>query len=162
MSERYDSSRLYRWAMRRVQRKGLLPRIAAGLIAVLWVAAIVVFGIVEHLVDPEKFDNVWLGMWWATQTVTTVGYGDVVPDQTAGQLIATVLMIGGLSFFAVVTGAITSLFVTRAESERRAEGDDPVVTRLDEIGRQLETLRADLERRSRADESPGRPELSGR
>ena len=64
-------------------------------------------------------------------------------------------MIGGLSFFAVVTGAITSLFVTRAESERRAEGDDPVLTRLDEIGRQLETLRADLERRSRADESPG-------
>ena len=155
MSERYDSSRLYRWAMRRVQRKGLLPRIAAGLIAVLWVAAIVVFGIVEHLVDPEKFDNVWLGMWWATQTVTTVGYGDVVPDQTAGQLIAAVLMIGGLSFFAVVTGAITSLFVTRADAERRAEGDDPVLQRLEEIGRQLETLRADLERLSRADESPG-------
>ena len=67
MTERYESSRLYRWAMRRVQRKGLLPRIAAGLIAVLWVAAIVVFGIVEHLVDPETFDNVWLGMWWATR-----------------------------------------------------------------------------------------------
>ncbi len=64
-------------------------------------------------------------------------------------------MIGGLSFFAVVTGAITSLFVTRAEADRRAEGDDPVVRRLDEIGRQLETLRADLERLSGADESPG-------
>ena len=140
---------------RRLERKGLRPRVAASVIALLWLAAIVVFGILVRLVDPDSFDNVWLGMWWATQTVTTVGYGDVVPDQTAGQLIAAVLMIGGLSFFAVVTGAITSLFVTRADAERRAEGDDPVLQRLEEIGRQLETLRADLERLSRADESPG-------
>ena len=153
MNERYESRLFYRWTRRRVEQKGLLPRIAAGVIATLWIVAIVVFGIVEHLVDPKTFDNVWLGMWWATQTVTTVGYGDVVPDQTAGQLIAAVLMIGGLSFFAVITGAITSLFVTRAEAERRAAGDDPVVRRLDEIGRQLETLRADLARLSGADET---------
>ena len=86
MTDPYESRRLYRWTRGRVEQKGMLPRIAAGVIAVLWLVAIVVFGIVEHLVDPEKFDNVWLGMWWATQTVTMVGYGDVVPDQTAGQL----------------------------------------------------------------------------
>ena len=33
----------------------------------------------ERLVDPHTFDNIWLGMWWAIQTVATVGYGDVVP-----------------------------------------------------------------------------------
>ena len=42
--------------------------------------AIVIFGVVERLVDPDTFDTVWDGMWWATQTVTTVGYGDVVPQ----------------------------------------------------------------------------------
>ena len=105
---------------RRVEKKGLRPRVAASIIAILWVIAIVIFGIVERLVDPDTFDSIWLGMWWATQTVTTVGYGDVVPADTAGQLIATVLMIGGLSLFAVITGFITSAFVARAQAENRA------------------------------------------
>jgi voltage-gated potassium channel len=153
MMEGQESRRGARWLRRRVERKGFLPRVAAGVIASLWIVAIVAFGIVEHLVDPKSFDTVWLGMWWATQTVTTVGYGDFVPDQPAGQLIATILMIGGLSFFAVITGAITSLFVTRADAERRASGDDPMVRRLDQIGEQVAGLRADLERLSRADDS---------
>ena len=48
---------------RRVEKKGLRPRVAAGLIAILWLVAIVVFGIAEHLIDPEAFDTIWLGMW---------------------------------------------------------------------------------------------------
>ena len=129
---------------RRVEKKGLRPRVAASIIAILWVIAIVIFGIVERLVDPETFDNIWLGMWWATQTVTTVGYGDVVPDETAGQLIATVLMIGGLSLFAVITGFITSAFVARAQAENRARADDPVIVKLGEIEAQIKALKDDL------------------
>ncbi len=106
----------------RVEKKGLRPRLAAAVIATVWLVAIVVFGIVEHLLDRQSFESVWDGMWWATQTVTTVGYGDVVPDEGAGRMIASVLMIGGLSLFAVVTGAITSAFVAHAQAETRAEG----------------------------------------
>jgi voltage-gated potassium channel len=129
---------------RRVEKKGLRPRVAASIIAVLWVIAVVVFGILEHLIDPETFDNVWLGMWWATQTVTTVGYGDVVPGDTVGMLIATVLMIGGLSLFAVVTGFITSAFVARAQAAARGADDDPVMAKLVRIEARL----AAIERRA--------------
>jgi voltage-gated potassium channel len=132
---------------RRVEKKGLRPRVAASIIAVLWLIAVVVFGIVEHLIDPETFDNVWLGMWWATQTVTTVGYGDVVPTDTAGMLIATVLMIGGLSLFAVVTGFITSAFVARAQAATRRADDDSVMAKLIEIEARL----AAIERRAGTD-----------
>ena len=103
MQEPPGKTGLAHYVERRVERTGLRPRFAASIIAACWLAAIVVFGIAEHLVNPETFDTVWLGMWWATQTVTTVGYGDLVPDSAGGQLIAVVLMIGGLSFFAVVT-----------------------------------------------------------
>jgi hypothetical protein len=63
-----------RYLERRIETKGLRPRIAAAVIAVLWLIAIVVFGLIEHIVDGSTFDDVWEGMWWATQTVTTVGY----------------------------------------------------------------------------------------
>jgi voltage-gated potassium channel Kch len=131
---------------RRVERKGLRPRVAASLIAILWLVAIVVFGIVEHLVEPDSYGNSWLGMWWATQTVTTVGYGDAVPDDAGGQLIASVLMIGGLSFFAVITAAITSGFVARAQATARAGADDPVIAKLTRIESELASIRADVER----------------
>ena len=117
----------FREAMQqRLQRKVLRPRVAASLIVSLWGVGVVVFGVLERLVNPETFDNVWLAMWWALQTVTTVGYGDVVPGDTAGKVIAAFLMLGGLSLYAVVTGAITSAFVAEAQARRQAGKEDPV------------------------------------
>ena len=110
MSNQPQSRRFGRRTAQRIARRGLRPRDAAYLIVVVWVFFVVVFGVVEHLVDPDTFDTVWLGMWSGVETVTTVGYGDVVPQNTAGKLIAVFLMLGGLSLLAVVTGAITSAF----------------------------------------------------
>src|SRR5262245_59319507 len=72
--------RLIRKRLERIQRRGIRPRDAAFGIVTIWVVAVVVLGVVEHLVDPNTFDTVWLGMWWGVQTVTTLGYGDVVPQ----------------------------------------------------------------------------------
>jgi voltage-gated potassium channel len=133
---------------KRVERKGLRPRYAAYVIVAFWGLGVIVFGIVERLVDPDTFDNVWLGMWWAIQTVTTVGYGDVVPGSTAGKVIASFMMLGGLSLFAVVTGAITSAFVAQAQKQRAGAGE-PVIEKLNEVTIQLEALKADLARLER-------------
>jgi voltage-gated potassium channel len=146
-----DQPRASALVERRFAQKGLRPRVAASIIAMLWLMAIVVFGIVVRLVDPDSFDNVWLGMWWATQTVTTVGYGDYVPAQTGGQIIGTVLMVGGLSFFAVITGAITSAFVTAAQARRQSTRDQPIVQRLDRLTGEVEAMRTELARINRAE-----------
>jgi voltage-gated potassium channel len=130
-----------------VERKGLRPRYAASVIVAFWAVGVVVFGVVERLVDPKTFDNVWLGMWWAIQTVTTVGYGDVVPASTGGKVIASIMMLGGLSLFAVVTGAITSAFVAQAQG--RMAGGDPVIQKLEQVTAQLEAMEADLARLNR-------------
>ena len=130
---------------RHIQRKGLRPRYAAYVIVVAWAIGVVVFGVVERLVDPRTFDNVWLGMWWAIQTVTTVGYGDVVPGSTAGKVIATFLMLGGLSLYAVVTGAITSAFVAQRQKDA-TRGEDPVSRKLDDMTAKLDALHAEVAR----------------
>jgi voltage-gated potassium channel len=146
------SPRPERWLERRVERKGLRPRYAAYAIIGFWGAAIIVFGLLERLIDPNTFKSGWLGIWWATQTVTTVGYGDVVPQQTAGQVIAVILMLGGLSLLSVVTAAITSGFVSRAQEARSEGREDPVMRKLDAMAVQLEQLDADVVRLQRTSE----------
>jgi voltage-gated potassium channel len=132
---------------RRVDRKGLRPRLAVFVIVVAWAVGVVVFSVVERIVDPGTFHTIWLAMWWAIQTVTTVGYGDVVPGSPAGKVIASFMMLGGLALFAVVTGAITSAFVAQGQRQR---GADPVIQKLNEVSAQVEAVKADLARLERA------------
>ena len=129
----------------RIERRGLRPRDAAYVLGAFWAVAVVVFGALERLVDPKTFHSVWLGMWWAIETVTTVGYGDIIPKQTAGKLIAGFLMLGGLSLIAVVTAAITSGFVSRAQAQGRFTGEDPVMNKLEELSRDLRAVKAEVE-----------------
>ena len=51
------------------------------------------------------------GLWWAAQTVTTVGYGNAVPQSTAGRALALVVMVCAIAFLSVVTAAITAALI---------------------------------------------------
>ena len=61
-------------------------------------------------------------MWWGLQTVTTVGYGDVVPTTTAGKIVGGVEMAVGVSLISLLTAAVTSTVIQRDEA--RAHEDD--------------------------------------
>jgi voltage-gated potassium channel len=54
---------------------------------------VMVAGALERIVEPDTFTSLGLAYWWAVVTVTTVGYGDVVPESTAGRLVGTGLML---------------------------------------------------------------------
>ena len=123
---------------------GMRPRNAARLIVIFWLIAVIAFGVFEHLADKQTFPTVWLGMWWALQTVTTVGYGDVVPVSSLGRAVATFLLLGGLALLSVVTATITSGFVARSQRELRGAPEDPMMQRLDALGAQLDSIEAEL------------------
>ena len=99
----------------------------------------------ERLVNPETFDNVWLAMWWALQTVTTVGYGDVVPGDTADKVIASFLMLGG----SPCTRSSRERSPVPSWRRRRLRGETARRTgheQAQEITAQLEAIRAELAR----------------
>ena len=98
-------------------RKPLSVRKAMGVIVAATVVSVAIGGVVINLVDAEEFPNVGIGLWWALQTVTTVGYGDVTPQNGAGRLVGAVIMLESIAFIAIVTAAITSSFVERARRE---------------------------------------------
>jgi hypothetical protein len=75
---------------RRVRRIVNARSVTVGL-ALTFVGLALVGGLLMWIADPHNFPSVGLGVWWALQTVTTVGYGDVVPTSTAGRVIITAL-----------------------------------------------------------------------
>jgi voltage-gated potassium channel len=70
-------------------------------------------GNIIYALEPETFSSAFEGAWWSIVTMTTVGYGDVVPHTLAGKMVATCLMVMGICMFAVVTGVV-SLKIARA------------------------------------------------
>jgi hypothetical protein len=107
-------------------------RTAASVIVTSTALVVVGGGAAMRLFDHEEYSNVWVGMWWALQTVTTVGYGDVTPARTIGRLVAAVVMFQGVAFVAIVTAAVTSTFVARTQRER-AEAEEAAEVETQEL-----------------------------
>jgi voltage-gated potassium channel len=123
-----------------VLRKELNPVRAGWAIAMATLAITIVCGVIMRFVDHVDFEKVWLGLWWAVQTVTTVGYGDLVPTTVGGRVVAAILMLAGIGFLTVVTAVITAAFL---ETVRRRMGDPghaEVIEKLDELSARLAAL----------------------
>lgn len=73
----------------------------------------VLAGNIIYMIEPETFSSAFEGAWWGIVTMTTVGYGDVVPHTLAGRAIAICLMVVGICMFAAVT-AVVSVKIARS------------------------------------------------
>jgi voltage-gated potassium channel Kch len=106
-------------------------------VVVLVLVFVVVAGAAVAMVDSENVGSIEDGIWWALTTVTTVGYGDVVPRSTLGRVVAGVVMLVGIGFFALLT-AVAATFVKQDEKpeELRLQLED-IVARLERIERSI-------------------------
>jgi len=88
--------------------KNSRPKITVFLFTVMTV--VVVIGAAMYLIEgPENgFTSIPRAMYWAIVTLTTVGYGDVIPLTVAGQMLSSVLMILGYGIIAIPTGIVTA------------------------------------------------------
>jgi voltage-gated potassium channel len=90
------------------------------------------------------------GLWWAMQTVTTVGYGDVTPERTPGRIVAVVVMLWGIALESILVAAITSTFVTRAVREHQRTDEQEQQTAADRDQARFDELMARLDRVEKA------------
>ena len=103
--------------LRRVvsREAGPLSSVLVLFLIVLFMAAAIVY-VLERDAQPQGFGSLPAALWWAVVTLTTTGYGDVVPVTLPGRLVAAVLMISGLGVFGLWTGILATGFA--AENRR--------------------------------------------
>ena len=143
-----DESRLERRLDRAVAR-ATTPRGATIVIATISTVITVGAGLLMTLVDGEDFPSIGSGLWWAVQTVTTVGYGDDVPTNLTGRLVAALVMLLGVAFLTIITAAITSTFVSRQRREAKPKGAEAAMAeQFRQLDSRLERIEAALSRSS--------------
>jgi voltage-gated potassium channel Kch len=95
------------------------------------------YGVLMRIVDPHDFPSVGLAIWWAAETVTTIGYGDVVPTTVLGRAVAAGLMIFGFASLSLLAGIVASVFVHRQQGGAQHPDLTAVEERLANIERLL-------------------------
>jgi voltage-gated potassium channel len=119
-------------------------RRAAAIIAGFTFLITVAGGILERVLDHSEYPDIGRGLWFALQTVTTVGYGDVTPRHREGRIIAAVLMLTAIGFLAVITASVTAALVESSRRRFAASTEAGVEDRLDEVSSRLARIEAAL------------------
>lgn len=111
------------------ERLTLVRAVATVLgIAILLVLAA---GALARLVEPDTFTSLGLAYWWAIETVTTVGYGDIVPQDPPGRIVGSLLMLTGLALIPTLTSVIVSTLIAKHRDEQQQRLEQ-MLTRIEE------------------------------
>jgi len=110
-----------RRARRLLSTLGRVGAVAAGVVVV---ASLVAYG-AEHATNPG-FATIGDALWWGVVTLTTVGYGDIVPHTSVGRWAGVVIMFTGIAVLGVLAGSMASFFrLTPTEAASKPEDEAP-------------------------------------
>jgi voltage-gated potassium channel len=114
----------------RARASHLLVTLSLAVVFLIFSATLMFW--IEGDAQPRAFGSIPRAMWWATVTMTTVGYGDVVPLSVLGKLVAAITSLAGIVLIAIPTGIFAAAFsdelireaaLADAERERAAARD---------------------------------------
>jgi voltage-gated potassium channel len=137
--------------------RGLTVRTAVQIVASYTLATVFLGALAMWLVDRDGFPSYGIALWWSIQTVTTVGYGDIVPAHDGGRTVAAFTMLAGIALITVVAGAVASGLVESLRHRRGADHEARVLAELEEIHRRLDAMGAPPRRPSGPDGPSGGP-----
>lgn len=101
-------------------------------------------GIIISAFDPN-IPTPWDGLWWAWETITSVGYGDEVPTTTAGRILAIVIMVIGAALFSLLTANLSAYFIDRAQRHAKKYNRKKAFEPKNEMQEQLFEIKKQLD-----------------
>lgn len=122
----------------------LLSRKRLGYTLLISLLVTIASGIIISIIDP-RFTTIGSGIWYAWQTVTTVGYGDIVPQSTAGRVFGSVLILMGIGLISLLTANFSAFIIGKDEDERSDKQRREIISKLDQLGQQLSQVNQRIE-----------------
>jgi len=109
------------------------PKIIVFILSVSLV--VIILGTLMYIVEGQQngFDNIPKSIYWAVVTLTTVGYGDVVPITTLGKTVAVFIMLLGYAIIAVPTGIVSSEMSKNRNNKEQLENQEEILEKEEEI-----------------------------
>jgi voltage-gated potassium channel len=89
------------------------------MLILLTIAATLMFSI-ESIAQPDKFDTVFSGFWWAVATLTTVGYGDIYPITAVGKILSSIISVAGIGIIALPTSILSAGFIEELNKNKKS------------------------------------------
>ncbi|WP_420598470.1 ion channel [Neptuniibacter sp.] len=124
--------------------RNLLSRHNLGITLFVCFVILVVSGLLISGIDPA-FETPMDGLWWAWVTVTTVGYGDLVPATTEGRIFGSVLILMGIAMFSMLTASFSVFFIEQDEREI-SEKEDRNLQKIENLEGKLERIEKQLDK----------------
>tara|TARA_B100001250_G_C19682942_1_gene736681 strand:+ start:74 stop:904 length:831 start_codon:yes stop_codon:yes gene_type:complete len=106
------------------------------IVFILYISLIVIIlGTLMYIIEGQQngFDNIPKSIYWAVVTLTTVGYGDVVPITTIGKTVAAFIMMLGYAIIAVPTGIVSSELSKSRKANEQLKNQDEIIEKEEEI-----------------------------
>jgi voltage-gated potassium channel len=106
------------------------------IVFILYISLIVIIlGAIMYIVEGQQngFENIPKSIYWAVVTLTTVGYGDVVPITTLGKTISVFIMMLGYAIIAVPTGIVSSELTKNRKTNTQLRNQDEIISKENEI-----------------------------
>jgi voltage-gated potassium channel len=116
-------------------RQRRFQQLFAGLLALAVVLGLLIVP-VEQVAEKARITNYFDGIWWAVTTITSVGYGDMVPVTVLGKIMGMVLQVSGVLAFGLLVSMVTVALDDAKERYYRQRQDE----RLEQIDGRLERL----------------------
>ncbi len=104
----------------KVFKKSKEPLAAVGTLAVAYV---LISALIIINVEPDSFNNFFDAVYWATVSLTTMGYGDIYPVTTIGRIVTMLSSVFGIAIVALPSGIITAGYMSEIEKDKKESTD---------------------------------------
>ena len=106
---------------------------------------VTVIGTLMYVIEGQSngFEDIPKSIYWTIVTITTVGYGDVVPLTATGRFLAALLMILGYAIIALPTGIVSAEITKEVEQQKNNEKNREIIDKLNELQKTVEKLKKD-------------------
>ena len=111
----------------------------SGAVLLVYVGALAVYE-AERGAPDAHITSFGLAVWWAMTTITTVGYGDMYPVTTTGRVMASLMMIGGISLVGSITATIAS-WIVQSVSDDDKQQDAVTAAHIEDLRGEIAQLR---------------------